>query len=107
MEHNHFMGPKARGGNAQRTAVAVLLGLPLREVSLDLEWQRRCFKGKKDTPHTTDPPAWVTDDEVEKILPLSWAEMTPRQRALYPSGLSQREKGLLWGDEPEGDDHAV
>lgn len=46
-----------------------------------------------------DPPAWVdamSNEEFGQMLGPSWANMTPRQRRLYPDGLSQREKDVLW-----------
>lgn len=58
---------------------------------------------------SSDPDAWIDDvpDKVfAKILGPSWAKMTPRQRGLYPDGLSEREMDLVWGEAPEGDDHA-
>lgn len=50
-----------------------------------------------------DPDGWVdslTDTDFARMLGPSWAMMTERQRALYPS-LPDEELDRLWGDSEE------
>ena len=50
-----------------------------------------------------DPYDWIdglTDAEFARMLGPSWAMMTERQRALYPS-LPDEEMDSLWGDSEE------
>ena len=85
--------------------------LPQKYPSLQGGKRRRRPELAPSSPLVVTKPSakedrWVddlSDDEFTDILGPSWVSMTPRERQLYPNGLSQMEKDVLWGYQVDDD----